>query len=176
MKRGARLKAVFSGFSTWEKAISILAGNLQLYWNILMNVKLWSFQLTCFVIVIVGKLSKQIWITYSSFYLFLSWKYQSLISEIYLLEGMRFRSSIAHFLGSTLFSFKYCSPFHLRMVRTYFHSSIPHLEWFIQDGEFSWTVNSCVHFLMVITNGANAGGAQRCVLPVSFPVDLLIWQ
>ena len=62
---------------------------------------------------------------------------------------MRFRSSIAHFLGSR---------FYLRMVCTYFHSSIAHLERFVQDGEFSWTVNSCGHFLMVITNGANAGG------------------
>ena len=43
------------------------------------------------------------------------------------------------------------------MVRTYFHSSIAHLERFVQDGEFSWTVNSCGHFLMVITNGGNAG-------------------
>ena len=38
---------------------------------------------------------------------------------------------------------------------TYFHSSIAHLERFIQDGEFSRTVNSCV--IMVIKNGANAG-------------------
>ena len=44
------------------------------------------------------------------------------------------------------------------MVRTYFHSSIAHLERFIQDGKFSWTVNSCGHFLMVITNSANGGG------------------
>jgi hypothetical protein len=72
---------------------------------------------------------------------------------------MRFHSSIAHFLGLTLFSFKYCLPFFLRMVLTYFYSSIAHLEWFVQDGEFSWTVNSCGHFLMVITNGGNAGGA-----------------
>ena len=73
--------------------------------------------------------------------------------------GMLFHSSIGHFLGSTLFSFKYRSPFFLRIVLTYFHSSIAHLERFIQNGEFSWTVNSCGHFLMVITNGANAGGA-----------------
>ena len=61
---------------------------------------------------------------------------------------MRFRLSIAHFLGSTFFSFKYCSPFYLRIVRTYFYSSIAHLERFVQDGEFSWTVNSSGHFLM----------------------------
>ena len=67
---------------------------------------------------------------------------------------MRFRSSIAHFLGSR---------FYLRMVCTYFHSSIAHLERFVQDGEFSWTVNSCGHFLMVITNGANAGGSANTV-------------
>ncbi len=40
------------------------------------------------------------------------------------------------------------------MVRTYFHTSIAHLERFIQDGEFSWTVNSCGQVLIVITNGA----------------------
>ena len=40
----------------------------------------------------------------------------------------RFHSSIAHLLGLTLFSFKYRSPVSLRMVRTYFHSSIAHLE------------------------------------------------
>ena len=68
-------------------------------------------------------------------------------------------SSIAHFLGSTLFSFKYCSSFYLRMVRTYSHSSIAHLEQFVRDGEFLWTVNSHGHFLKVITNVANAGGA-----------------
>ena len=73
---------------------------------------------------------------------------------------MRFCSSIAHFLGSTFFSFKYCSPFYHRIVHTYFHSSIAHLERFVQDGEFSWTVNSCGHFLMVITNGANTGGGH----------------
>ena len=39
-----------------------------------------------------------------------------------------FHSSIAHLLGLTLFSFKYRSPVSLRMVRTYFHSSIAHLE------------------------------------------------
>ena len=55
-------------------------------------------------------------------------------------SGIRFCSSNAHFLGSTLFSFKYCSSFHLRMIRTYFHSSIAHLELFVQNGEFSWTV------------------------------------
>jgi hypothetical protein len=74
-------------------------------------------------------------------------------------RGMLFHSSIAHFLGSTLFSFKYCSPFFLRMVLTYFHSSITHLERFVQDGEFSRTVTSCGHFLLVIKNGANTGGA-----------------
>ena len=77
---------------------------------------------------------------------------------------MLFHSSIDHFLGSTLFSFKYRSPFFLRMVLTYFHSSIAHLERFVQEGEFSWTVNSCGHFLMVITNGANAGGAVQQTL------------
>ena len=41
---------------------------------------------------------------------------------------------------------------------TYSHSSIAHLERFVQDGEFLWTVNSRGHFLMVITNVANAGG------------------
>ena len=41
----------------------------------------------------------------------------------------------------------------------HFCSSIAHLEQFVQDGEFSWTVNSCGHFSMVITNGANKGGA-----------------
>ena len=76
-----------------------------------------------------------------------------------LFSGMRSRSSIAHFLGLTLFSFKYCSSFYLRMVRTYSHSSIAHLERFVRDGEFLWTVNSRGHFLMVITNFANAGGA-----------------
>ena len=74
---------------------------------------------------------------------------------------MRFRSSIAHFLGSTLFSFKYCSSFYLRMVRTYSHSSIAHLEQFVQIGEFLWTVSSRGHILMVITNVANAGGAGQ---------------
>ena len=68
------------------------------------------------------------------------------------------RSSIAHFLGSILFLFKYCSSFYLRMVCTYSHSSIAHFERFVRDGEFSWTVNSRGHFLMVITNVANAGG------------------
>ena len=58
-----------------------------------------------------------------------------------VIQGMRFGSSIAHFIGSNLFSFKYCSPFFLRMVFTYFHSSIAHLERFVQDGEFSWTVS-----------------------------------
>ena len=33
-----------------------------------------------------------------------------------------------------------------------------HLEWFVQDGEFLWTVNSRRHFLMVITNVAKALG------------------
>ena len=73
--------------------------------------------------------------------------------------GMRSCSSITHFLGLTLFSFKYCSSFYLRMVRTYSHSSIAHLERFVRNGEFSLKVNSCGHFLMVITNVANAGGA-----------------
>ena len=51
-------------------------------------------------------------------------------------KGMHYRSSIAHFIGSTLISFKYCSSFYLRMVCTYSHSSIAHLEWFV-DSEFS---------------------------------------
>ena len=38
----------------------------------------------------------------------------------------------------TLFSFKYCSSFYLRMVCTYSHSSIAHLERFVQDSEFLW--------------------------------------
>ena len=42
--------------------------------------------------------------------------------------GKHFHSSIAHLLGLTLFSFKYRSPVFLRMVHTYFHSSIAHLE------------------------------------------------
>ena len=45
--------------------------------------------------------------------------------------GMCSCSNIAHFLGSTLFSFKYCSPFYLRKICTYFGSSIAHLEWFV---------------------------------------------
>jgi hypothetical protein len=53
-------------------------------------------------------------------------------------DAFSFNSSIAHFLDSTLISFNYYSPFYLRMVRTYFHSSISLLEWFVQDGEFSW--------------------------------------
>ena len=70
-----------------------------------------------------------------------------------VIQGMRFGSSMVHFLGSTLFLFKYCSIFfYLRMVYTYFHSSISHLERFRQDGEFSWTVNPCGHLLMVICN------------------------
>jgi hypothetical protein len=44
------------------------------------------------------------------------------------------------------------------MVPTYSHLSITHLEWFEKGGESSWTVNSCGHFLMVITNDANAWG------------------
>ena len=87
--------------------------------------------------------------------------------DLFLFGGMRFHSSIDHFLGSTLFSFKYCSPFYLRMVCIYFHSSIAHLERFRQDGKFSWTVNSCGHFLMVITNGGNAGRAGAKPLLVS---------
>ena len=39
-----------------------------------------------------------------------------------------FHSSIAHLLGLTLSSFKYRSPVFLRMIRTYFHSSIAQLE------------------------------------------------
>ena len=35
---------------------------------------------------------------------------------------------------------------------------------FVQDGEFSWTVNSCGHFLMVITNGGNAGAGAKPLL------------
>ena len=58
---------------------------------------------------------------------------------------------IAHFLGSTLFSFKYRSPLYLRMVQPCFHSSITgfaHLiictvrtGWIILlDSEFLWTL------------------------------------
>ena len=45
------------------------------------------------------------------------------------------------------------------MDLTYSHSSIAHLEQFLRDGEFSWAVNSCGHFFMMIMNVANAGGA-----------------
>ena len=65
-----------------------------------------------------------------------------------IFPGMRSRSSIAHFLGLTLSSFKYCSYFYLIMFHTYSHSSIAHLERFVRDGEFLWTVNSIGHFLM----------------------------
>ena len=68
-------------------------------------------------------------------------------------------STIHHVLRGVAFSFKYYSSFYLRMVRTYSHSSITHLEQFVLDGELLWTVNSRGHFLMVITNVANAGGA-----------------
>ena len=78
-----------------------------------------------------------------------------------------FEFVICIYKNGDAFSFKYRSPFFLRMVLTYFHSSIAHLEQFVKDGEFSWTVNSCGHFLMVITNGATAVG-EVCKAPARF--------
>ena len=80
-------------------------------------------------------------------------------SVIHFIQVMRLGSSMVRFFGSTL-SFKYCSPFYLRIDRTYFYSSIPHLKRFAQDGELSWTVNSCEHLFMGSTNCAKGcGGA-----------------
>ena len=86
------------------------------------------------------------------------WLRQSNIPQVNTLKAGG-HGGFAHFLGLSLFSFKYCSSFYLRMVCTYSHTSIAHLERFVQDGEFLWTVNYPGHFLIVITNVANAGGA-----------------
>ena len=72
---------------------------------------------------------------------------------------------IAHFLSSTLFSFKYRSPLYLRMVRPCFHSSIAgfaHL--IICTVRTGWRILLDSEFLWTLFNGDNKWCQRRgCV-------------
>ena len=71
-----------------------------------------------------------------------------------------------------LWNRRYCSSFYLRMVRTYSHSSIAHLEWFVWDEMNSeMRDESTRNLVTILFLPSNKGPAHtKMLLPVKHQV------